>query len=197
MTESSQNMTVQIESDPAFTSAFGARIPNSLTGPRLLIMVRATRHMALISAMPKSVAPLVDMLSKQGFLLPVESGLSVRCSNGTLVHCQSVGRWLVELSNTAALDIPIALGALTDLGHARCSFVIEGGDAIELAQKLAPIDFALERHGPMSFVQSGSDHSIDIALWRVQEDRFVVYVERSFARDFWNVLEAESAEFRV
>lgn len=184
--------------DPArkSNSALGQNLPAPLTGPRLRIEARTATPMALVSAWPDSVDTAAAAMGDQGYALPGAPGESVRGDAGHVAHCQAPGRWLVELVDGKLPELPADVGTVTDLSHARSVFTFEGEDAVELAQKLAPIDFSLPRNGPMHFVQSGSDHSVNLALWRETADRFVVYVERSFGRDFWHTLEAESAEFR-
>lgn len=184
--------------DPArkSNSALGRNYPAALTGSRLRIEARAATPMALVSAWPDSVDKAAAAMGGQGYALPRAPGQTVRGDAGHVAHCQAPGRWLVELVDGNLPKLPPELGTVTDLSHARSAFTFEGENAVELAQKLAPIDFSLPRNGPMHFVQSGSDHSVSFALWRETADRFVVYVERSFGRDFWHTLEAESAEFR-
>lgn len=196
MTEGSDDMTIWNVSDPAITSPFGSGRPAPLVGPRLTVSVRDAVPIAQISAMPQKAAALIAEIAAHGFELPPRTGTSTRSPDGTVAHCQSPGRWLVEIAGNPLPDLDPQTGSVTDLRQARASFAFAGEDAVELAQKLAPVDFADAQHGPMSFVQSGSDHSIDLALWRDGADSFVVYVERSFARDFWHVLDAETAEFR-
>ena len=179
------------------SSPFGGTHLAPLTARRLHISVRDTGPMAQVAAMPNSAPLLIAAFDTAGLDLPAKPGVSIRSANGTLAHCQRPGGWLVELADTPLPALDPATGSITNLGQARASFAFKGEDAVELAQKLAPIDFAHPRHGPMSFVQSGSDHSVSIALWREAEDCFVVYVERSLARDFWHTLEAESSEFRT
>lgn len=177
-------------------TAFEGKTPQQLSGAGIRIAVRPTVSMALVTAWPWAMSAVTAALDKQSYPLPLSPGESLTGKSGGVAHSLAPGRWLVELANDQPPVLPPEIGAITDLGHARTSFEFSGRDAVELAQKLAPIDFSLPRNGPMHFVQSGSDHSTSFGLWRAEETRFVLYVEQSFARDFWHTLEAESAEFR-
>ena len=183
--------------DVQFTSIFGGAEPAALVGPGISVTARRTPPMATIAAWPGTVDALARLMAKSGIDLPQTVGTSLRSKLGCIAHCQAPGRWLIEHPGVDLPNVPAGTGTVTNLDHARSSFIFEGENAVELAQKLAPIDFGLQRHGPMSFVQSGSDHSTSFALWRETETRFIAYVERSFGRDFWDTLELESAEFRA
>ena len=190
-------MTDSRREQTQFTSVFGVSEPSALESRAIYITPRETPPMAAIAAWPGTLETIARLLANAGIDLPGTPGCSKLSKQGCVAHCQAPGRWLVEHPCLSLPAVPAETGVITDLSHARTSFVFEGEAAVELAQKLAPIDFSLERHGPMSFVQSGSDHTTSFALWREKKTRFVVYVERSFGRDFWHTLEAESEEFRA
>ena len=177
-------------------TAFDGDAPKPLAGPGISIAVRPPMPMALVTAWPGTLSEVAAALEEQSYTLPLAPGEAVMGEAGGVVHSMAPGRWLVELADDRLPFLPAELGTITDLSHARTSFEFSGRDAVEFAQKLAPIDFSLPRNGPMRFVQSGSDHSTSFGLWRAAENRFILYVEQSFARDFWHTLEAECAEFR-
>jgi len=174
---------------------FDGAVPAPLQGPSLHVAPRETPPVTLLAAWPGTEAELVAIIATAGIVLPRVAGSSLR-SGDAVAHCQSPGCWLVEHPGTLLPQIEAGIGTATDLSEGRSSFIIEGADAVDLAQKLAPVDFAAA-HDPMCFVQCGSDHGIALALWRETEIRFIAYVERSYGHDFWHVLEAESAEFRA
>jgi len=168
----------------------------ALAGPRLQIRDRGFAALALVAAWPGTGPDVAAALAPAGLDLPAAAGTVAEGPGG---HAMMVapGRWLLELAAPALPRLDAAIGTVTDIGHARCSFMLAGEDAPALAGKLAAVDLSLPRHGPGTVLQTGSAHSTPFTLWRQGPDRFVLYVERSYGRDFLDSLAAEAAEFGV
>jgi len=164
------------------------------SGPGLDIRERDLVALAMVAAWPRSVAQVAAASSARGIDLPEATGQSTERSGGAAMAL-APGRWLVEPSEGALPDLPADIGTVTDLTHARKSYVVAGPLSTALVSKIAPLDFDLPRHGAGCVVQTGSAHSTPFTLWRRAADSFVLYVESSYARDFAHSLAAEAEEF--
>lgn len=71
---------------------------------------------------------------------------------------------------------------ITDLSHSRAAIAIEGPAVAQFLNRDIAIDFSLEACPVGSAVQT-SMHHIPVLLLRHTQDRFVLYVYRSYARD--------------
>ncbi len=180
----------------AMTRQSALDVPDAarMSGPGLTITARGFVNFIAIAAWPGKSDQVAKSMKSAKIELPTDLGSVIR-SNGNVAMASAPGRWFVELADEGIPDIAGEDGAVTDICHARCSFLLDGPDAVQVAQKLAPVDFGLPEYGPDRMLQSGSGHTIAFTLWRQSTDRFVLYVERSFGRDFWHNLQAESAEF--
>ena len=177
-------------------SALGETTPAALTGPGLEISCRDFANMIFIAAWSNKFGAVSKIFAKSGIRLPKTMG-SVTPSDAAVAMAVAPGRWLVELVETNYPKIDPDIGSITDLSHARCSYLISGPNAVQLAQKLAPVDFDMAEYGPGRALQTGSNHTLGFTMWRQEKEKFVIYAERSYGRDFWHNLQAESAEFGV
>ncbi len=102
------------------------------------------------------------------------------------------GRFLVvhqeeELSGRLAAAISPDTGAVTDLSHGRTALRIAGPKAGRVLSKLFAVDFS----APALAVGCGLStvhHDIAALIQRSGDDRFDLYVFRSFARSFWKLV---------
>ncbi len=108
------------------------------------------------------------------------------------------GRWLViagdDLSRKLADAVTADMGAVTDLGHARAGFRLDGARAVDVLAKGLPVDTHIAQFPPGIAVQS-TIHHINVLVHRVSEDRFDIYVFRGFALSFWDWLTDAALEF--
>jgi len=129
--------------------------------------------------------------------LPNGPGL-VAVKGETVSMAIAPGRWLIEAPpGTPPPIIESESGSVTGFGHGLSCFAVFGPDASRLMRKVAPIDLALPRHAPPCVVRTGSSHSTAFIMRREAADRFILYVDRSYGRDFLDFLTAEAAEFGV
>jgi len=87
------------------------------------------------------------------------------------------------LSDAIAIDV----GTVTDLSHGRTAIRIAGPRAEWVLSKLFAIDFAPAAF-PLTHGCATAHHDILAAIQRTGENRFDLYVFRSFARSFWKTL---------
>lgn len=108
------------------------------------------------------------------------------------------GRWLVVNQAEGMGDalrgrIDIETGTVTDLSHGRTAIAIEGEKAQWVLSKLFAIDFSLPAF-PVGAGKSIAHHEFFTLIQRTGADRFDLYVYRSFARSFWQLLCASARE---
>ncbi|MBO6716509.1 MAG: sarcosine oxidase subunit gamma [Rhizobiaceae bacterium] len=102
------------------------------------------------------------------------------------------GRWLVidqaeGLGPALRAAVDSETGTVTDLSHGRTAIRIEGVRAEWVLSKFFAIDFSVEAF-PVGEGRSTAHHDIFTQIQRTGDDRFDVYVFRSFARAFWTSL---------
>ncbi|MCO6390783.1 sarcosine oxidase subunit gamma [Aliihoeflea aestuarii] len=102
------------------------------------------------------------------------------------------GRWLMVdqaegMGDTLRDRIDTQTGTVTDLSHGRTAIAIEGERAEWVLSKLFALDFSLAAF-PVSVGKSTAHHEFFTLIQRTATDRFDLYVYRSFARSFWQLL---------
>lgn len=97
------------------------------------------------------------------------------------------------LATTLRQAITDETGTVTDLSHGRTAIRIEGERAEWVFSKFFAIDFALTAF-PVGAGRSTVHHDIFAQIQRTGEERFDIYVFRSFARSFWTMLCHGAAE---
>ena len=102
------------------------------------------------------------------------------------------GKFLV-VSQAEGLDADLLkgvgseVGTVTNLSHGRTAIRIAGPKTEWVLSKLYALDFALPAF-PVEAGRSTTHHDIFTAIQRTGQDAFDLYVFRSFARSFWQML---------
>lgn len=86
-----------------------------------------------------------------------------------------------------AAALPSESGTVTDLGHGRTVIAVAGPKAAWVLAKLYAIDFS-ETPFPVGRGIATAHHDVFTQMQRTAENRFELYVFRSFARSFWKTL---------
>ena len=92
-----------------------------------------------------------------------------------------------DLADRLTNAIPIEVGTVTDLSHARTALRIAGPKAEWVLSKLFAIDFSAENL-PQGAGISTNHHDVFAQIQRTGPAQFDIYVFRSFARSFWHTL---------
>jgi len=141
---------------------------------------------------------LIDAVrSVTGLALPDGAGGGI-VSGGKAAFGFAPGKFLVsDETDTLAADflkvVTPAIGVVTDLSHGRTVIRIEGPEAEWVLAKFFAIDFALPAF-PVGAGRATTHHDVFAQIQRSAEDRFDIYVFRSFARSCWNALCHGAAE---
>ncbi len=163
--------------------ADGAGIAISLTAPGSIVEVAAWRG---------SEQPLIDAISNAtGLSIPVTPGAGA-VKDGMSGFGIGPGRFLLVdetegLAQTLLSAVPIDVGTVTDLSHGRTAIRVEGGKAEWVLAKFFALDFSLAAF-PVGSGRATAHHDVLAQIQRTGEQRFELYVFRSFARSFWTAL---------
>ncbi|MHB2264636.1 sarcosine oxidase subunit gamma [Aliihoeflea sp. PC F10.4] len=108
------------------------------------------------------------------------------------------GRWLIVdqaegMGDTLRSKIDSETGTVTDLSHGRTAIAIKGEKAGWVLAKLFALDFSPAAF-PVGTGKSTTHHEFFTLIQRTGADRFDLYVYRSFARSFWQLLCASAEE---
>jgi sarcosine oxidase subunit gamma len=163
---------------------------------------------SLTETQPASIVQLAAWPGRQREMLeaigsvagsPLPDGAGAGFADGTVAAFGfAPGRFLVihqeaDLYGRFASLIPSDVGAVTDLSHGRTALRLAGPKAGWVLSKLFAVDFS----SPAFAVGCGistSHHDIAAQIQRVGDDRFDLYVFRSFARAAWTLLCRASEE---
>lgn len=166
--------------------------------PGVTLIERRLTSLVQVAAWPETaeqvegiVASLIGCAPPQG-----PAGSSGDASGAILAL--SPGRWLVEsgdprLAARLGEQIPPALGAVTDLSHARIAIRVGGPKTAWVLAKGLALDLHLQTFPPMKVAQSAV-HEVGVILRRLSPDSFDLYVYRGFALSFWDWLTEAAAE---
>lgn len=102
------------------------------------------------------------------------------------------GKFLVvdeaeDLSAKYAAAILQEVGVVTDLSHGRTALRVAGPRAEWVLSKLFALDFSPTAF-PLGAGRSTTHHDVFTQIQRTGDDRFDLYIFRSFARSFWKTL---------
>lgn len=92
-----------------------------------------------------------------------------------------------NLGGRLAAAIPIDVGTVTDLSHARTAIRVSGPKAEWVLSKLFAVDLGITKL-PLADGISTNHHDVFAQIQRTAADQFDIYVFQSFARSFWHTL---------
>lgn len=99
--------------------------------------------------------------------------------------------WVVFDGNVP--DVAEADGTLTDLGHSRKKFRVEGARARDVMMRLAPLDFRDRAFADGAFKATTAHH---ISVWIARDgEAFDIWVGFTFADAFRELLEETAAQW--
>lgn len=171
--------------------------------PGVTLTERKLDSLVQVAAWPESAEQVESILASLLGCAPPQgpSGSSGGAEGAILAIAP--GRWLVEsrdprLAERLAEQVPPALGAVTDLSHARIAVRIAGPKAAWVLAKGLALDLHPAAFPPMMVAQSAA-HEIGVILRRLSADKlggdsFDLYVYRGFALSFWEWLTEAAAE---
>ena len=135
---------------------------------------------------------VIDAIAEvTGLALPDGAGAGIATA-AKAAFAFAPGKFLVVdddegLAGRFAGRIGPEIGTITDLSHGRTAIRISGAKAEWVLAKFFAIDFSLPAF-PLGSGLSTVHHDIFAQIQRSDDDRFDVYVFRSFARAFWKSL---------
>ena len=145
-----------------------------------------------VAAWPGEERPLIAALRDvTGLALPDGAGGGI-ATDTKAAFGFAPGKFLV-IDQAEGLFAPLSgsitsnTGAVTDLSHGRTAIRIAGPKAEWVLAKFFAVDFSLPAF-PLGSGISTAHHDIFAQIQRSGEDRFDIYVFRSFARAFWKSL---------
>ena len=132
---------------------------------------------------------------------PTQTGQTQATRHGLLVRTGPEEFLLVadhDVDNAAELrrHVPAGIGAVTDLGHARCRIRISGDRCRDTLSKLFPIDLR-DAAFPVGQARATGHHHVPALLHRIEHDRFDLYVFTTYAQDQLHVLVDAALEYGV
>jgi len=157
---------------------------------------------SLTETQPASIVQLTAWPGRQRQILeaieriagfPLPDGAGAGFANGTVsAFGFAPGRFLVvhqedDLFGRFAAGIASDSGAVTDLSHGRTAFGLAGPKAEWVLSKLFAVDFVSPAL-PVGSGMSTAHHDIAAQIQRAGDDRFDLYVFRSFARAAWTLV---------
>lgn len=92
-----------------------------------------------------------------------------------------------------AAALPVADGSVTDLSHGRTAIAVSGARVAWVLAKLYAIDVSPAAF-PVGRGIATTHHDVFTQMQRTADDRFELYVFRSFARSFWKTLRHAAEE---
>lgn len=178
-----------------------ARVPAGDAG--VTLTERKLVSLVQVAAWPETAEQVESILASLLGCAPPQgpSGSSGDAAGAILVLAP--GRWLLEsrdprLAERLAEQVPAALGAVTDLSHARVALRVAGPKAAWILAKGLALDLHPAAFPPMKVAQSAA-HEVGVVLRRLGTDSlgadsFDLYVYRGFALSFWEWLTEAAAE---
>jgi sarcosine oxidase subunit gamma len=166
--------------------------------PGVTLTERKLVALAQVAAWPDTAEQVAELLSSLIGCAPPQgpAGSSGEASGAILTLAP--GRWLIESSDANLLrrlgeQIGPALGAVTDLSHARVAIRVTGPEANWVLAKGLALNLHPDAFPPMQVAQSAI-HEVGAVVRRLSPDSFDLYVYRGFALSFWEWLTEAAAE---
>jgi heterotetrameric sarcosine oxidase gamma subunit len=153
---------------------------------------------AAIADLERALASGLDLLAKAP---PGRTGQVVELAQGLLMRtgpCEFmlVCRTGVPTAADLRSQVPAEVGAVTDLGHARCRIRIEGDRCQATLSKLFALDLR-EANFPVGELRLTGHHHVPCSLHRRAVDRFDMYVLSTYAFDQLATVLDAAREFGV
>lgn len=163
--------------------AGGAGVALSETAPASIVEIAAWRgqEQALADAIARATGLAVDAAPGAGAVGDDVSVFGIGPGRFLLVDLAE-GR-----AQTLLSVVPIDIGTVTDLSHGRTAIRVEGDRAEWVLAKFFALDFSLAAF-PVGSGRATTHHDVLAQIQRTGEQRFELYVFRSFARSFWTAL---------
>ena len=177
----------------------------TLTERKLVSLVQVAAWPDTAEAVEGIVASLVGCAPPQG--PDGSSGDASTGNSGGAILAIAPGRLLVEspdprlaqqLAGQIGSESGSALGAVTDLSHARIAIRVSGPKAAWVLAKGLALDLHPAAFPPLKVAQSAI-HEVGVIVRRLSPETFDLYVYRGFALSFWDWLTeaAEETGYRI
>ena len=119
-------------------------------------------------------------------------GRAIIGNKGAILRIEPMKWWLIGVEASVLLP---EQGATIDLSHSRTRIRISGPDAVDLLNRLLPLDLR-ETSFPEGSVASSALHHVGVTLWR-SGDGYELFIPRGFALSVWEVLFDSALQFGV
>lgn len=113
-------------------------------------------------------------------------------AQAALLRVEPLKWWLL------GIDLPelsADQGACLDLSHSRTRIRISGENAVDLLNRLIPLNLS-ESAFPLGHVASSAIHHVGVTLWR-NERGYELFIPRGFAVSIWETLLKTALQFGV
>jgi sarcosine oxidase subunit gamma len=149
-------------------------------------LVQVAAFASTLAELERAVRPLL------GGDLPARIGEVSIASERRLFKTGPEQFWIVgpegdALASNLQAAVAPAVGAVTPLSHSRTRIFVEGSAARDLLAKGIPLDFHPDVFRIGQFALTGLHHT-PVLLHRSGENRYELYVLRTFARSVWDWL---------
>ena len=176
--------------------------------PGVTLTERELVSLVQVAAWPDSVEQVEGIIASLTRCAPPQGANSSSGTAEGAILALAPRRYLVEsrdprLAAQLAEQIPAALGAVTDLSHARVAIRVAGPDVVWVLSKGLALDLHPAVLPPMTVAQSAI-HEVGVILRRLSADKpggdkhggdsFDLYVYRGFALSFWDWLTEAASE---
>jgi heterotetrameric sarcosine oxidase gamma subunit len=167
----------------------------------VILTERTGLEMAQISAWPAASRGVFRILTEVLDVPPPELPNTVANQGQTKILWLGPNRWLIvrptkshDLASELAARLPFDSAAVVELGAGRCVFAVSGPRARDVLVKHLPLDLSASQFSVGRCAQSAIAH-IGVLIHAEGQDRFELFVYRSFAQHLWTVLTDAALEF--
>jgi methylglutamate dehydrogenase subunit D len=185
----------------ALSAELAAAGRDGLEGGRALRMgeVRGW-ELAQLAVFPGQQMPLAAALGPLlgADALAARAGAVARLGSTCLYRIAPHGYWVVSsdarVVSQLAAAVPVSAGTVTPLSHSRTRLMIEGPAARAVLAKGITVDLHPQVFAVGAFAQTGLHHA-GVLLERCAEERYELYVLRTFAASTWQWLLDAALQF--
>jgi sarcosine oxidase subunit gamma len=135
----------------------------------------------------KAIAPIAGKL-------PSKIGTALESEGRTLFRTGPLQLWFIGAANDDLATKLSPLCLVTPLSHSRTRIALEGEPARAVLAKGIALDFHKDAFTPGQFAMTGLHHT-PVLVHCVRQDRFDLYVMRTFAVTVWDWLTDAALEF--